>query len=152
MLDLSLSRLAERIGLWLATQRNDGLPSAIVQSEAIAAAFAGEDCAVLAKAIAELETDGYTTIIRANRADRSSSSRPPGRAQALPGAGGVLTVGHFRLSQGYERAENMIELNSLCSGSKLVGAASPRRMSELRHLYNVYSWRVTVIGAPSWIG
>ena len=65
MLDLNLSRLAENVALWLATQTHDGRPGAIVQSDTIAAAFAGEDCAALAEAIAELETDGYvTTILR----------------------------------------------------------------------------------------
>lgn len=62
VLGLSLSSLAERVALWIATQSQSGLPC-IVQSEAISEAFGDEDLSELVEAIAELEMDGYLKAI-----------------------------------------------------------------------------------------
>lgn len=62
-LDLELSPLARRVGLWIARNCPDGMRQ-FANGEKVRAAFEASEEADLAEALAELETDGFVTSSR----------------------------------------------------------------------------------------
>jgi hypothetical protein len=59
---LNLSPLAQKLGVWIAKNSEDGLTHHFVKNDALSPAFA-QDAEKLIEAIAELELEGYVTTV-----------------------------------------------------------------------------------------